>query len=129
MNKIENKKLLKELTDKIRKVTKQELEIKKSNVIKQPEIDFKYVSKNNYKELIGLYNYMKAQESLDLSELERFIDKNKVRFPYLYKCNESIYDFASTLLCSGPQFIAREMTRQGKEIEYITENIKPKSWL
>ena len=123
MNKETTKHLIKELTQRIKNVKCEELSINDSKIIKQPSIDTKYITEKNYKELVGLYNYMKAQESLDLTAIERFVDVNKIRFPYLHKCNESIYDFASTLLCSGPQFIAREMTRQGREIDYINNNI------
>jgi len=75
---------------------------------------------------VAFYKYLKEQEDVDFELLDFVLEENKLKVPYLHKCNNSIYEFAQTLKCMGPEYIANEMTRQGKEIDYINrEIIKP----
>lgn len=120
----ENKNLLKELTANYKEIKNKEIQVERVTVIKRPKINEKYVSKNDYKELVALYDMIKHEGSLNCKQIENMIKDNSKKFPFLFKCNQSIYDFVNELKCNGPYFVAKEMNRQGKEIEYINEAIK-----
>ena len=117
----ETKKLVKELTEKIKKTRDEKIVFTKNTIVKGHNFDEKYVTKNDFKELVALYNVIKNDDVLDTKKYEDLINDNAKKFPFLFKCNESIYDFISELRWHGVYFIAKEMCRQGKEIDYINE--------
>ncbi len=119
----ENKKLIKELIESYKEIKNKEIQIRSITVIKRPKISEKFVSKNDYKELVALYDIIKHEGSIDVAKIENMITANAKKFPFLMKCCESIYDFVNELRCNGPYFIAKEMTRQGKEIEKMQKDI------
>lgn len=125
MEKLYNKKLVKELKDRVKATKNKNIQIEQVTIIKRPKIDEKYVTKENYKELVALYELIKNNENLNLDSVERMLDENPKKFTFLNKCNQYIFDFINELKCKGPYFIAREMSRQGKEIDYINSNIIP----
>ena len=126
MKRRENKKLIKELMKRIKTTTGQDIMLKYDPIHKNRSALSKYVSLENYKELVAFYKYLKEKEDVDFELLDFVLEENKLKVPYLHKCNNSIYEFAQTLKCMGPEYIANEMTRQGKEIDYINrEIIKP----
>lgn len=114
-----NKQFVKALTKSIKEVKDSELIIKSNSVIKKPKIDEKYISMKDYKEVVGLYNYVKELEILsegyvDFAQIENDIFNNSKKFKYLKECCEAIYNFVSTLRFYGPINIAKEMTRIGR---------------
>ena len=123
MNKQENKRLVKNLIENYKEINDQNLVIEKITVIKRPRIDEKYVSKNDYKELVALYEFLKDNPELSVSEIEKLVDENQKKFKFLNKCLESIFNFVTELKCRGPYFIAKEMSRQGREIDHINNNL------
>jgi len=123
MNKQENKRLVKLLTEKKRELKHKNIQIEQITLIKRPRIDKKYVSDNDYKELVVLYETLKEKSDLSIAEVEKLIVQNSVNFPFLKKCYDSIYDFVSELRFGGPYYIAKEMSRQGKQVDYINTNI------
>ena len=129
MNNQEKKELVKLLTEKKKEIKNKNIQIEQATVLKKPRVDKKYVTENNYKELVVLYEMMREKPDISLEDVEKLIQQNAISFPFLNKCLISIYDFVSELRCNGPYYIAKEMSRQGKEIDYINENIKPKNWL
>ena len=119
----ESKKLVKELILKLKQIKDVEIKFTKNKIIKCHNIDEKYVTKRNYKELVALFALLKDDNDFDAKKYEKMIDQNAKKFPFLFKCYESIYDFVSELKFGGPIFIAKEMSRQGKEIDYIHGNV------
>ncbi|MBE7707054.1 MAG: hypothetical protein E7Z91_07445 [Cyanobacteria bacterium SIG30] len=124
MNNQEKRQLVKLLSEKKKKLKNKVVPIEQVTVIKRPRIDKKYVSDNDYKELVILYDTMKEKPEVSIQSIEYFIEHNSSSFPFLKKCLMSIYDFVSELRCNGPYFIAKEMTRQGREIDYINSHTK-----
>ena len=118
MNKREQKNLIRKLTDKIKNTTYEDLKIKNNPLHKRKQILDKYVSIDDYKQLVGFYKFLKSFNEIDYVVIENLIDSNK-KFTFLKKCQQSIYQFTQTLYCFGPQYVAQEMSRQGKEVEYI----------
>ena len=118
----ESKKLVKELTLKLKQIKDEEITIAKNTINRKSKIEEKYVSLSNYKELIALYNLIKIDVVFYAQKYEDMIVENSKKFPFLFKCNQSIYDFVSELKYGGPLHIAKEMNRQGREIDYINEN-------
>lgn len=126
MNKIENKTIIKQLTDKIHEMKNKNIQFERVTVIKRPKIDEKYVTKENYKELVSLYEVIKNNEEISVDSIERMLDENPKKFAFLNKCNQFIFNFVVELKCNGPYFIAKEMSRQGKEIDYINNHLMKK---
>lgn len=118
-----SRKLIKMLVERIKQTQDDEIEYSTNLIHKKPMVDAKYVSPKNYKEIVGFYNFIRDNQDLNDDELESILTNNKFRFEYLNKCNDCIFEFISTLRCRGPKYIAKEMTRQGKEIEYINKNL------
>lgn len=118
----ENKKLVKELLQRLKQNEYKELPVEKITVIKKPRIDKRYVTDKDYKELVVLYEHMKSTQDFSYLDIEATIMKHKSKFPFLFKCNESIYNFVEELYCSGPYLTAKEMSRQGKEIAKYNED-------
>lgn len=118
---------VKDLTDCIKNISKEDMGIY-TNAAKLNFVDSKYINKGEYKQVVGLYKYIKNQE-LPADEYKYFkileikIVNNQSNFKYLKRCCDYIFDFASTLNFYGPAYIAQEMARQEKEIEYINNNI------
>lgn len=114
-----NKQFVKDLTRSIREVKDSELIIKFNSAIKKPKIDEKYISRKDYKEVVGLYNYVKeldisSEGCVDFAQIENDIFNNGKKFKYLKECCESIYNFVSILRFYGPANIAKEMTKIGR---------------
>ena len=123
MNNNSRKQLVKLLTEKKKKLKDKNIQIEKPTIIKKPIVDEKYVSECDYKELVALYELIKEMPNLSNYELENIIEQNHNSFPYLTKCLNSMYDFITELRCGGPYSIAREMARQGKELDHINNHI------
>ena len=123
MEKKEQRNLVKQLIEKKKAFKDKSVIIEKTTILSRPRVNKKYVSDSNYKELLVLYDFMKDNSDLCISEIENLIEHNALSFPFLKKCYDSIYDFVSYLKCNGPYYVAKEMSRQGKEIEYINNNI------
>ena len=119
----ERKKLVNELVARIRKVKDGDITLTKSKINNGHNVDEKYVSKKDYKELVALFEILKNDNYFVAHTYEKMIDENHKKFPFLFKCNHSIYDFVTELKCGGPYYIAKEMCRQGKEIDYINKHI------
>lgn len=120
----DNKKLVKELTQKLKENRDIDFRFERISIVKKPQIDEKIVTKANYRELVVLYESIKNKDGVNIQEIENIIEGNEKKFPYLYKCNQSIYNFVVELRCNGPYYIAKEMTRQGKEIQRMQQDIE-----
>ena len=123
MNNQDKRALVKLLTKKKKEMKNKNIQIAKTTVLKRPRVNNKHVTEINYKELVILYDLLKEKPNLSNVEVENLIEQNAVSFPFLKKCLISIYDFVSELRCNGPYYIAKEMSRQGKEIDHINNNI------
>ena len=119
----EQKSLIKLLTEKKKEMKNKNVIIERTAILKKPRVDKKYVSDSDYKELLSLYDLIKENSNITNVEIESLIENNAMNFPFLKKCLMSIYDFVSELRCGGPYYIAKEMSRQGKEIDYINNYI------
>ena len=120
----ESKKLVKRLTEKLKQVKNEDIVLSRNAAVRTIEINEKYVTKNDYKQLVALYNQLKEDAILDVAKYEYMIKTNASKFPFLFKCSQSIYDFVRELRFGGPFYIAKEMCRQGKEIDYINEHFQ-----
>lgn len=123
MNNQEKRQLIKVLIEKKKSLKDKTIQIEKTTILKRPRVDKKYVTESNYKELVVLYDLIKENSNITNVEIETLIENNAINFPFLKKCLMSIYDFVSELRCGGPYYIAKEMSRQGKEIDYINNYI------
>jgi len=112
------------LIEKKKNIKDKSVTIEKTTILRKPRVDKKYVSDSDYKELVIMYDVIKDNSNLTNTEVENLIIKNSNHFPFLKKCNDSIYDFVTELRCGGPYVIAKEMSRQGREIDYINSHTK-----
>ena len=119
----ETKQLVKIMTEKKKELKNKNIQIEKTTILKRPRVDKKYVTESNYKELLVLYDLLKGKPELNDAEVASLIEKSEAKFPFLKECLDSIYNFVTELKCNGPYYIAKEMSRQGKEIDYINKNL------
>lgn len=116
-----DKKLLVALTEKIREERYSKLgEVKKEGSLFTTTTKFtsKYISKYQYRQLLGLYKFMMDNPKLTEDDIRKVIYKKPIEFGFLNKCVRDIDGFILNLKKQGVDSIAEDISRQKGTLEY-----------
>ena len=104
-----DKKLVVTLTMKIRDERHAILEETKkegSLFIVTKKFDSKYMTKYQYRQLLGLYDFMTSNPNVTEDQIRKLISKKPIEFGFLNKCVRDIEDFIPELKKHGASSMA-----------------------
>lgn len=117
----ETKKLVKELTEKIKHERRNQVgtfEKDEGGLFKTKTVfAAKSMTKANYRQLFGLYKFMKEHPEMKEDEIRLLLHKKSLEFGFLIKCDRTIEDFFSELVKHGPASMAEEYEFQHGGLE------------
>lgn len=85
----------------------------------KPKASFnlKTVTKSEYSQLYGLYDFMKENPNVTTGNVRRLLRYKAINYNFLNKCDQAMNDFLEQLITHGPSAMAEFIEKHHKAIE------------
>ena len=83
----------------------------------------KYVSKNEYNQLLGMFKYLLENPKYDDGVLRKTIRKHPIKYGFLIECDTRIDDFFSELKKHGAYYIATSIENERSVLQDLQRKI------